>query len=109
MDGMSKEDVGQVEAIVTGSGRYRPFLVLPDGSINGETAKIMGEWENSVRSRRSKKFIMCLSHWDEVELNKKIRCVSRELNVNADHSISAISLTLENGIKRSVVSLQESI
>lgn len=109
IDGMLCDAPAQVESIVTGSGRYRPLLVLPEGSINEATAKVMGEWENSVRALRSKKFIMCLSNWAEVELNRKMFCSSKELGVKAYHSISSLSLTLEAGVQRSVITLQESI
>lgn len=95
------ETAAHVEASATDAGARSPrvLLVRPEGPATQAQCKERAQWEATVRAARASVFTVRVQGWTASgalwQLNKLVRCTSKEAGVDTDLLISQVTFKLD--------------
>ena len=95
---MNKEKAAQNKDEATDSGvtRYRPLMIVGEGSSDKKTVKSRAQWEATVRAARSFKFTATVHGWRQSsgelwKINQRVMAMANMGGVTGDFLISNIT------------------
>lgn len=88
-------------AIDEGVKRYRPLIIIAEGSIDSAIAQKRAEWEAAVRAARATSAEVTVKGWLDSagELwreNRVVKCLIPEIGISGDMLIKEVSYSLSN-------------